>query len=130
MAKIKTLGASVVVVSSVKLEDLKKLKKYDPEALILHGGEDGKDELFRIGLTNGKGSLGEYGAEFSPAVQDGYATITIDRDDLTKELTADAVCDQYGVALAMLIELEAQIPEALAKAEARRAAVMENIDIG
>lgn len=130
MAKIKTLGASVVVVSSLKLEDVKKLKKYDPEALILHGGEDGKEELFRIGLTNGKGCLGEYGAEFSPATQDGYATITIDRADLTKELTAEDVCDQYGTGLALLIELETQIHEALAKAEARRAAVMENIDIG
>ena len=130
MAKIKTLGASVVVVSSVKLEELKKLKKYDPEALVLHGGEDGKEEIFRAGMTTGKGSLGEYGAEFSPATQDGFATITLDRDDLTSELTAEAVCDQYGAALALLIELEAQIPEALAKAEAKRAAVMENIDIG
>ena len=130
MAKVKTLGASVVVGSSVKLEALKKLKKYDPEALVLHGGEDGKAEIFRIGLTDGYGSLGEYGAEFSPVTQDGFATITMKREKLDVELTREMVCDEYGASLALLNELEALLPEALEKAEAKRAAVMENIEIG
>lgn len=130
MAKIKTLGASVVVVSEIPLEDLKKLKKYDPEALVLHGGDDGKQELFRIGFTSGYGSLGEYGAEFSPVTQNGLATITMKREQLDNELTAEAVCDEYGAGLALLNELEALLPEALEKAEAKRAHVMESIEIG
>ncbi len=45
MAKVKTMGQAIVVVSEVKLEDIKKIQKYRPEALVLKGGEDNKEEI-------------------------------------------------------------------------------------
>ena len=54
MAKVKTMGQAIVVVSEVKLDDIKKIEKYRPEALVLKGGEDGKEEIFRIGTGAGK----------------------------------------------------------------------------
>ena len=53
MAKVKTMGQAIVVVSEVKLEDIKKIQKYRPEALVLKGGEDNKEEIFRIGIGDG-----------------------------------------------------------------------------
>ena len=43
------MGQAIVVVSDVKLEDIKKIEKYRPDALVLKGGEDNKEEIFRIG---------------------------------------------------------------------------------
>lgn len=129
MAKVKTLGASVVVVSDVKLEDIKKLKKYAPEALTLFGGEDGKEPMFCIDVTSGHGTLNSVGAEFGPVTSDGYATITLIRAEPVADIKA-AIVDQYGTALANLNELEAQIPAALAEVERKHAAVMECIEIG
>ena len=129
MAKVKTLGASVVVVSDVKLEDIKKLKKYAPEALTLYGGEDGKEPLFCIDLSHGHGSLNSFGAEFGPVTSDGFATITLVRTEPVADIKA-AIVDQYGTALANLQALEATLPGALAEVERKHAAVMECIEIG
>ena len=42
MAKIVIAGDAVVITSALKLEDIKTIAKYNPKALTLMGGEDGR----------------------------------------------------------------------------------------
>ena len=64
MAKIVIAGDAVVITSALKLEDIKTIAKYNPKALTLMGGEDGKEPIFAIGVTNGPGSINDVGASF------------------------------------------------------------------
>ena len=61
MAKIIIAGDAIVVKSDEKLEDIKTLEKYMPKALSLFEEEDGKkSEVFRVGSTNGQGSINQF----------------------------------------------------------------------
>ena len=54
MAKIMVAGDAVVVTSDMKLEDIKLVKKYRPEALTLFEGEgEEKEPVFKIGIGDG-----------------------------------------------------------------------------
>ena len=54
MAKVVIAGDAVVITSSMKLEDLLTIAKYRPDALVLKGGEDNKEVIFRV-AANKKG---------------------------------------------------------------------------
>lgn len=69
MAKIKTLGDAVVVVSTLKFEDIKFLEKYREDALALKGGEDNKEIIFRVGASGTPGA-NKYGITFEGATRD------------------------------------------------------------
>ena len=119
-ATIKLTGDAVVITSSHKVEDYKLLAKYAPEKLILMGGEDNKEELFRVSVGAGHGSIGEYGAVFSDKTNnaDGLATITevIDASGDIKEYIAD----KFGSALVNLGKLEEGIDAAVEEVKAQR----------
>ncbi len=132
MANIKIVGDVAVIESAFTLDELKTLQKYAPKSLSLfEADEDGKKaEAFRVGVTAGKGSIGQFGASFASASHDErkVATITMaiptDVED-AKEYVAEAV----GLAIVKLNKIEEQIPEALAQVEADKAAVMANIEL-
>ena len=81
MAKITIVGDAMVITSSKKLEDIKLLEKYRPKALCLYEtNEDGKkEEVFKVGSTNGEGAINKYGASFASVTHDEemLATITM-----------------------------------------------------
>ena len=79
MSKVVVAGKAIVINSGVKLEDLKLIKKFRPDALILKGGEDGKEQIFRIDVAeNEAGNINKYGAVFGEATRDeGFATLTM-----------------------------------------------------
>lgn len=126
-ATIKLTGNAVVFKSGVKLEDYKFVQKYAPEKLVLKGGEDGKEPIYKVGLTEGEGSIGKIGAYFSNKTLDaeGYATITVivDPDGDVKEYIAD----EYGSALVNLAALEATIPAVVEKLKAQRGEIIDSI---
>ena len=132
MAKITIVGDAVVITSTQKLEDIKLLEKYRPKALCLYEtGENGKkEEVFKVGSTDGNGAISVYGASFGSTTHDDekLATITMslprDVSD-AKQYVADAV----GVSILNLNKVESQFAEALAEVVAEKAAVMENISI-
>ena len=82
MAKVTVAGQAVVITSGVKLEDIKTIAKYRPDALVLKGGKDDKEEIFRVGVTEGKGSINQYGASFGQETRDEkkLAIITTETD--------------------------------------------------
>ncbi len=129
MAKIVIAGDAIVVKSELKLEDIKTIAKYQPKALTLMGGEDGKEPIYCIGSTTGTGSINSVGASFGKADADGKAIVTMVMQNVPAEKAKDWVADTLGAALMNLNALEAKLPETLASITAQRATVMENISV-
>ena len=131
MAKIIVAGEAVVITSSMKLTDLETIKKYNPKALVLMGGEDGKEPVFCIGVNRGKtGSINNFSVDFGAETRDDkkLATMTL----MTSGVTGDVkefVADKYGAALMLLNKLEATLPAALEAIAADKKAILENITV-
>lgn len=131
MAKIIVAGEAVVITSSMKLADLETIKKYNPKALVLMGGEDGKEPVFCIGVSRGKtGSINQFSVDFGAETRDDkkLATMTL----MTSGVTGDVkefVADKYGAALMLLNKLEATLPAALEAIAAEKKAILENITV-
>ena len=130
MAKITIAGEAVVITSSMKLEDIKTIQKYRPEALTLFGGEEGKEPIFKIGVSEGFGTINKYGAEFGSATHDdekkAVITLTMTTDDGNlKEFVADTI----GTYVLKLNELESKLPAILADISAQKTKILENITV-
>lgn len=131
MAKIIVAGEAVVITSSMKLADLETIKKYNPKALVLMGGEDGKEPVFCIGVNRGKaGSINQFSVDFGAETRDDkkLATMTL----MTSGVTGDVkefVADKYGAALMLLNKLETTLPAALEAIAADKKAILENITV-
>ena len=129
MAKITIAEKAVVITSALTLADLKKVKKYHPEALVLTEGEN-KEPVFSIGIAEtGNGSIGTYGASFAPSTvnADGKAAIT-----MTVNGEADVekyVIDKYAAAIINLNKLEEKIPAVLNGIASDEAAVKSAITV-
>jgi len=127
-ASVVIAGDAVVITSELKLEDIKTVEKYRPKALVLLGGEDGKEPVFVIGA--GAGNINQYGAEFCGEARDGSgkACITLVMGGNTDDVKA-AVADKFGAALVNIGKLEASIPAVLEEIKAEREAIMANISV-
>ncbi len=130
MAKIVIAGDAIVITSSMKLEDIQTIQKYRPKELVLKGGEDGKEPIFAIGVTNGAGNINEVGASFGRASHDDekFATITMVTDGVTGDVK-EWVADRIGGAIINLNKLEEKLPAVLAEIEGQKAEVMGNITV-
>lgn len=130
MAKIIIAGDAVVITSSMKFEDLLTIKKYQPDALTLFGGEEGKDPIFKVDVTTGAGSINQFGASFAKATRDDekLATLTMSIIDATDDVK-EWVADKVGAALMNLCAIEETLPDVLQGIEARKAEIMSNIEI-
>ncbi len=129
MAKIVIAGDAVVVKSDLKLEDIKTIEKYQPKALTLMGGEEGKEPIFALGTTTGAGSINSVGASFGRADADGKAVVTMVMTGVPTEKAKDWVADTLGGAIINLNALEAKLPAVLSEITTQRATVMENISV-
>lgn len=129
MAKVTIAGKALVVTSTLKLEELELIKKYRPKALILMGGEDGKEPIFAVTAVRGSvGSIGRMGVEFGEENAEKLATMTLMAPADVKDMK-EYVADKYGAALMNLAALEQSIPATVAAIAAEKAAIMENISI-
>lgn len=130
MAKIVIAGDAVVVTSELKLEDIKTIKKYRPEALVLKGGEDGKEPIFRLGVTDEAGSITKYGAEFGSETHDDEkkAVMTLFCSCSNGDIK-EAVADTIGAYVMTLNKLEATLPAVLTEIAAEKEQIMNNISV-
>lgn len=110
------VGSSCVVKSTLTPEDIKRIKKFHPEALVMED-EDG-DPVFAIDIDETMpGSINNNGACFGGATStDGKATITIVLDPEAED-TTELVYERLGRALMHLKDMEEQITEALPELE-------------
>ena len=130
MAKIVVSGNSVVIKSEVKLEDIKLVEKYAPNALVLLGGEDGKEPVFRLGVSkNGNGSVDRFGAIFDATTTsaEGFATITMALCSFDGDLK-EFLADQLGAQMRQIAAIENSIPGTIDQVNADRAAIMSQIE--
>jgi hypothetical protein len=130
MAKITVVGDAAVVTSTLTVEDINTLKKYRPEALVLMGGEDNKEPIFAVDVSERCGNIGEFGIVFSGATRDEEkkAMLTV----MLKGITGDVkeyVADKFGAAMAHLNELEAKLPAVLEAVNAHKQQIMDSITI-
>ncbi len=104
------VGSSCVIRSTLKPDQIKKIKKIHPEALCMYDEND--EMVFRLDIDETTpGSINQYGAVFGNATDpDGNATITIVIDPSFED-PAEAVYDQLGRALLYLKDMEEQIAE-------------------
>ena len=130
MSKVIIAGDAAVVKSELTLEQLKTIKRYRPQALVLKGGEDGKEPIFAIDVTAGCGEINAYGTSFGRESHDEakVAMITL----VTAGVTGDVkeyIADKLGGALIKLNQLEETLPAVLAEIEAEKATVLSNISV-
>lgn len=130
MAKIIIAGNAVVITSAMKLEDLRTITKYRPDALVLKGGEDGREPIFAVSIADDCGEINKYGASFCSESHDDakLATITMTACSADEDIRKFVV-DQIGSAVINLNKLEETLPAVLEEIEAERAAVMDSITI-
>ncbi len=129
MAKVTVAGKAVVITSSMKLEDLKLIQKFGPEALILMGGEDNKEPIFAIDVISGGHAISKYGISFCEATRDdGYATLTTIAEFGEKD-PAEFIADYLGLALRNLNALEETLPAALEKIRSDKKAIMDSVTV-
>ena len=131
MAIIKICGNVAVVESTKTLEDIRTLEKYSPKSLYLYEtGEDGKKTpVFRV-CTAPSGSINSVGACFADESYDerAVACITLPIPAGTEDVKA-FIMDTVGQGIVKLNKVEDGFAEALAKVEADKAAVLENIEL-
>lgn len=129
MAKIKTLGDAVVVVSTLKFEDIKFLEKYREDALALKGGEDNKEIIFRVG-SSGTPGANKYGITFEGATRDEakQAILTLSLNYEGEDIKG-YIADQLGSTITQLEKLEKTVPTILAEVKAEREAIVSSIEI-
>lgn len=131
MAKIVIAGDAVVVTSSLKLEEIRTVEKYRPNELVLKGGEDGKEPIFAIGVTDGCGNINEVGASFGRETHDEekLASITMCTGAGITGDIKEWVAERIGGAIIKLNKLEEKLPAVLEEIEAENAEVMSNITV-
>ena len=130
MANVKKFGEAVVITSGMKLEDIKKIAKYKPEALTLYSEGEDKEPLFCVGVAqNSAGTISKFGIEFGGTSEEGYAQVTTVYTG-PEENVREALADSIGPQVVMLSKLEETFPDVLAQIDADIAEIMESIEIG
>lgn len=117
MAKIKITGNAVILTSKLKLETIKKMEKYNSDALtIFDVVEDENIELFKIG-SGVVSNINRFGITFAEANKTGEAVATVllpanvtDKKAFVKENFANAIF--------YLQDLEAAVETSCAELEA------------
>lgn len=126
----KICNGSYTVISECKAEDLAKLQKYRPEALVLRDEKD--NELFRISFNEkvSEGSITRAGAVFNKTNAEGKACFTALFDAKIKnEERKDAVKDILAPVQERISKLEKQIDTECKKLDTYLKTVDEKINI-
>ena len=127
-AKISVKAGVAFVESAMKLSDVKTLAKYAPKALSLMS-DDGKSEVFKVGVTSGSGSVNAYGVSFGTGVtKDGNAVVTMMIPEGTENPKA-WVMDKVGSAILNLGKVEKQAEKSLASVAADLSAIEDTITV-
>lgn len=132
-AKLTATGNAAVLTSAIKLEDLKLIEKYKPEALTLTVRDDDnhKVPVFRAATTkNAYGSVNKNGVCFAQqADANGFAIVTMAMDFKNVADPKDELEDAFGSALARLNELEQALAGVTEEIGKERDAVREMITV-
>lgn len=129
MSKIIAAGDAAVVVSSIKLEDLRKVAKYRPDALTLKD-EDG-NAYFAV-CVGKKPEIGKFGVVYNAEMNDGsgIACLTVDISDRNPAVDVKTyLADLLGGTLANINAVETGVAATLSEIDAEIASVKDSIEI-
>jgi hypothetical protein len=129
MSKVVIAGDAAVIVSSQKLEDLKKVEKARPDALTLK--DDEGNQLFVI-ATGNKGEVGNYGVVFNAELNDGSGLACITESIAGKPAEMDAtdyVVERYGAVISKIDKVEAGIPDTVKAIADEIASLKERVTV-
>lgn len=130
--KTQLFGSALVITSSIKLEDIKTVKKYNEKALTLYEkDEDGDKQPVFTALykKDCDGTITENGAVFSKESPDGFAQIT-ELVNIPKDTDPeDWIADNYGKALIGLAKYEEYFPAIIDELNATREKVKAGIEV-
>lgn len=73
--KVRIIGTNAQIKSDIKVEEIKLLKKYCPEALTLK--DENGNAVFKVDYCKVSGSFGQYGICFNEKTKKGYAAISL-----------------------------------------------------
>lgn len=131
MAKITVAGSACVITSAIKLEDIKLLAKYRPDALNLYEEKDGKKILdFSICATEKAGHISEFGISFNAEANDGSGCAQITGSVPTGDGTvSERVAEAVGPAVLKLNKLEEALPIVIAELKAERQLMIDSVEV-
>ena len=104
--KVTIAGKAIVFTSAVKLDDMKRVAKYKPEALTIK--ED--DHQVFCAAVKDKSVVSKTGIFFDGADEAGYACATLLVDEVP---TKDYVVENFATAVARMNQLEAAVAPVL-----------------
>lgn len=129
MAKLNVIGNAAVITSTIKYEDIKTVKKYRPDALVLYDGEgEKKKPVFAIDV--GAPQANQICIIFNGKTHDddGFATYTelipSSAGNIKEELA-----DIFGATLTGLKKIEATFPAIIEEIKTDREAVLGLINL-
>ena len=127
MAKTIIVGSSYCIKSTISMETLALVKKYQPSALTLVDAETG-EVTFKLGT--GANSLSEYGISFGGVSNDDekLATATLQIPQDVEDAKA-YVLDKAGLALVSLEKIEGNIAEVLEEIRNQRESIASSIEV-
>lgn len=130
MAQFVINGKALTVTSTVKYEDLKKIARYRPDALILRSADEKKTPVFKIAVNEATpmGKIDVNGAVFGCANRDGFAIITKADPDMPND-AEKYVLDTIGVGVTRLNSLEETLGAVLAEIDTEVNAVKAAITV-
>lgn len=87
----KVLGTNALIISDIAIKDIKLVKKYKPEMLILKDEKD--NAIFAVDFNKVSGTSGKYGITFNESVN-GKAAISVNCDpEISAEKRKDTLVD-------------------------------------
>jgi len=126
MAKILVAGNVFVIQSDIQLEKLRKLEKYQPDALKIF--DDNGSILFAVGT--GSASISKIGISFSEASHDEKKLACVTQPIPTgTEDVKSYIADRIGHSFLNLQKIEAGIGNALIQVEKDLQAIMSSISL-
>lgn len=130
MTKITIHGDALVLTSGLKLETLRKIKKYRPDAMILRDKE--KNPIFSIDVGSKAASANKNGIVFVSASHDenGYATYTeMIPTGMSSTEAENYAEDKFGAIILKMNVLEEALGASLTEIEAEIASVQAAITV-
>jgi IMP cyclohydrolase len=109
--KTKIVGNAVVITSSLKADEILKVKKFTKSGLKLR--DEKGNEIFSIDYRPGvESSISEYGVIYGETNAEGYAQISLlMAEEVKPEDRMGVLLDNYAIALGNLNTLETYIRE-------------------
>jgi len=111
MAKLKISGNAIVLTSDLKLDTIKKMEKYNPDALIIFNETKNGDreEVFKIG-SGAISGISVFGITFAETNKAGLAVATILLPEtIPNDAKKQFVKDVFGNTIFLLQDLEAAV---------------------